>query len=86
MDGIEFFHVPGHTAGGVLIKIEDALFTGDTLFYDTVGRTDFFSGDPVQLRNSLKIFGRFSKDTVCYPGHGQPFCLRDAFDVNYFLR
>ncbi|MBP7792390.1 MAG: MBL fold metallo-hydrolase [Candidatus Goldbacteria bacterium] len=85
IENFEIFHTPGHTAGSVIIKTGNNLFTGDTLFYDTVGRTDLPTGDAVKLRESLKIFKNFDKKTVCYPGHGNSFLLSDAFRYNYFL-
>jgi hydroxyacylglutathione hydrolase len=86
LDEFEFFHTPGHTAGGVVIKSGNNLFTGDTLFLDTVGRTDGPTGDAKQLRNSLKVFDSFDKGLMCYPGHGEPFKLGEAYEANYFLK
>ncbi len=82
---IDIYHTPGHTPGGCIIKIGDNIFTGDTLFEDTVGRTDLPGGDSKKLRNSLKIFNSFSRDCMVYPGHGTPFKLGDTYKVNYFL-
>lgn len=86
LDNFEIFHTPGHTSGSVIIKIYNNLFTGDTLFLDTVGRTDLPSGDMNKLLNSLKIFHRFDKNIICYPGHGNFFMLSDALKYNYFLQ
>jgi glyoxylase-like metal-dependent hydrolase (beta-lactamase superfamily II) len=86
MDGMEFYHVPGHTEGGVLIKIGDNLFSGDTLFYDTVGRTDLPTGDSRKLRESLKKFDGLDKKLMVYPGHGEAFILGDAYKTNFFLK
>jgi hydroxyacylglutathione hydrolase len=86
MDGMEFYHVPGHTEGGVLIKIEDCLFSGDTLFYDTVGRTDLPTGDSKKMRESLKKFDDLDKNLKVYPGHGEAFMLGDAYKTNFFLK
>jgi len=85
-DGFVFYHTPGHTSGSCVIKYGDLLFTGDTLFLDTVGRTDLPTGDPRAMKESLKVFGSFDCDIMCYPGHGSPFKLKDAYRVNYFLR
>lgn len=85
MDGIKFYHVPGHTAGGVIIEMENFLFTGDTLFADTVGRTDIPTGDSDKLRKSLEVFDSFDKNIICYPGHGSRFSLANAFKTNYYL-
>jgi len=86
MDGIEFYHVPGHTAGCVLIKVENALFTGDTLFEDTIGRTDLYSGNMESMKKSLRIFSGFNPDIKCYPGHGRPFTLEYALENNPFIK
>jgi glyoxylase-like metal-dependent hydrolase (beta-lactamase superfamily II) len=86
VNGMKFYHTPGHTSGCMVILIGDTLFSGDTLFYDTVGRTDLPSGDSKKLQNSLKIFDKFDKDIMVYPGHGGPFKLRDAYKINYFLK
>lgn len=69
---------PGHTPGGVclLFKAEDGtnhLFTGDTLFAGSVGRTDFEGGSMQQLSASLsKLVNTLASETVIYPGHGEP--------------
>jgi glyoxylase-like metal-dependent hydrolase (beta-lactamase superfamily II) len=62
---------PGHTKGGMCILIEDLLFSGDTLFKSSIGRTDLYGGDHRTLINSIsaKLLGL--KDTIkVYPGHG----------------
>jgi hydroxyacylglutathione hydrolase len=86
LDEFEFIHTPGHTAGCMVVKTGNILFTGDTLFLDTVGRTDVPTGDSKQLLKSLKVFDTLDKNLVCYPGHGEPFILADAYKVNCFLR
>jgi glyoxylase-like metal-dependent hydrolase (beta-lactamase superfamily II) len=86
MGGFTFYHTPGHTAGCVVIKYDGCLFTGDTLFVDTVGRTDVPTGDAKKLQASLKLFLTLDKSLTCYPGHGEPFTLEQAFKVNYFLK
>ncbi len=83
IEDFEIFHTPGHTAGSVIIKINNYLFTGDTLFLDTVGRSDLPTGDARKLQQSIKIFNKFDKNTLCYPGHGQSFRLSEAFKYNY---
>ena len=62
---------PGHTEGGVCYLIDDKLFSGDTLFRGSVGRTDLFGGDFKKLSDSIKnkLFKLDSKIKV-YPGHG----------------
>ena len=60
---------PGHTVGGVSYLLENALFSGDTLFEGTVGRTDFPGGDIHTLKKSVKRLLLLDGDTVIYPGH-----------------
>lgn len=66
----------GHTEGSVCYLIDDCLFSGDTLFYLSVGRTDFPSGSAAALVDSLrnKLF-TLEKDYTVYAGHGQPTTL-----------
>lgn len=66
-----FLHTPGHTPGGMSIYVDDWVFTGDTLFYEGVGRTDLGSGSEEDLTRSIqeKLF-TLPDATVVYPGHG----------------
>lgn len=67
---IKVLHTPGHTKGGVCYLIEDCLFSGDTLFAGSVGRTDFPDGSMTQLINSIRnqLFC-LDDSTKVYPGH-----------------
>ena len=62
---------PGHSKGGTCFIVADSVFTGDTLFNGSIGRTDFLGGSYNELiesiENKLMIL---DKDTVVYPGHG----------------
>ena len=64
-------HTPGHTKGGMCLLAGDSLFSGDTIFYGTLGRWDFPTGDLSELTSSItrKIFN-LPEDTVIYSGHG----------------
>ncbi len=66
---IEVIHTPGHTVGGVCYKIKNDLFTGDTLFKGTVGRTDFPNGSYAQIIGSVKKLASLDGDYNVYPGH-----------------
>ena len=73
-DGItvECIHTPGHTTGCVCYKIGENLFSGDTLFKENIGRTDFPTGNFSVLENSVRnILYKMDDDTVVYPGHGE---------------
>lgn len=68
---LSILHTPGHTPGGVCYVCENAIFSGDTLFQQSIGRTDFPGGSYSQLIHSIKekLFRMEGKYTV-YPGHG----------------
>ncbi len=63
---------PGHTAGGVSYQIGANCFVGDTLFRDSVGRTDLPGGSWPRLQASLRRLMQLPGDMAVYPGHGQP--------------
>ena len=66
-------HTPGHTQGSVCFynDYEKVLISGDTVFYQSYGRTDLPGGDEAQMQKSLaKIFEALPKETLVYPGHG----------------
>ena len=68
---IKCIHTPGHSKGGMCFLIEDNIFTGDTLFQGSIGRTDFISGDYDTLINSIEEkLMVLDKNTKVYPGHG----------------
>ncbi len=78
-DRIEFgglaltvMHTPGHTRGGISLYCEkqDMVFTGDTLFEDSWGRTDLPGSSEEQMIGSLQRLGSLPAKTVVYPGHG----------------
>ena len=70
-NGIKVIHTPGHTQGGVCYLINDDLFTGDTLFYECVGRTDLPGGSFKQLVSGIKEKLFVLDDNIkVYPGHG----------------
>ena len=64
------WETPGHTPGGVTYQCEDVLFTGDTLFAGSVGRTDFYGGNYQQLMDSVQKLKGLPGDFRVLPGHG----------------
>lgn len=73
---IEVIHTPGHSKGGVCYKVEDSIFVGDTIFYSSYGRYDFYDGDFKELKNSIinKVF-KIDGDYKLYTGHGNETSL-----------
>lgn len=80
-------HTPGHTEGSVCYLLENAVFSGDTLFFDSVGRTDFFSGSFAEILKSVKKIAALSGDRKVYPGHGMMTTLeRERKNNRYITR
>ncbi len=68
---IHIIHTPGHTKGGICLLADKLLISGDTLFEQSIGRTDFPGGDHAQIIHSIKTkLFTLADDTVVYPGHG----------------
>jgi hydroxyacylglutathione hydrolase len=68
---VEIIHTPGHSPGGICIKVDNIVFTGDTLFRMSKGRTDFDNGNEDQLDRSIKEkLMVLNDDVIVYPGHG----------------
>nr|WP_312575869.1 MBL fold metallo-hydrolase [Sedimentibacter sp.] len=83
----EIIHTPGHTPGGISIKVENIMMTGDTLFNHSIGRTDFPGGSFDQIIDSIrnKIF-KYDDETIVYPGHNSPTTIESEKIGNPFLR
>lgn len=82
----EILATPGHTPGGVTIKCEDCLFTGDTLFKGSLGRTDLDGGDMEKELASLKKLCSLEGDFEVYPGHMDSTTLQRERSFNYYCR
>ncbi len=77
---------PGHTDGSATFLIDDLLFTGDTLFENSVGRTDFPSGSYSELKESVMRLYKLEGDYKVYPGHGDSTTLSKERKYNMFVR
>ena len=86
---LEVLHTPGHTQGGISLysKDEQIIFVGDTLFADSIGRTDFPGGRMEQLIKSIreKLLG-LPEETAVYPGHGPITTIGREKAYNPFLQ
>lgn len=77
---------PGHTSGSVSYLLEDKLFSGDTLFLESVGRTDFPGGDFEVLKESIKKIYALPDETQVYPGHGEDTTVANEKKYNPYVR
>lgn len=83
---LEIIHTPGHTKGGICVKVENIMITGDTLFNKSIGRTDFPGGSFEEIIKSIKekIF-IYDDDTIIYPGHNSPSTIKSEKMGNPFV-
>lgn len=76
---------PGHTDGSACFIVDNMIFTGDTLFLESVGRTDFKSGNREDLVNSVKRLFDLDGDYAIYPGHQEFTTLSHERKYNMFI-
>ena len=79
-------HTPGHTPGSVCILCEDAMFSGDTLFAGSCGRTDLPGGSWATILQSLKRLAGMTQNYTIYPGHGESTTLEAEKKYNPYLK
>lgn len=79
-------HTPGHTPGSVCYITDDSVFSGDTLFASTVGRTDFPGGSYSTLLESLKKLKALDNNYNIYPGHNAPTTLNREKMYNEYMQ
>ncbi len=83
---MEIIHTPGHTAGGMCVLCDDILISGDTLFAESIGRTDFPGGNHSQLISSIKDKLMMLDDKIqVYPGHGSSTTIDHERVYNPYL-
>lgn len=83
---LKVLHTPGHTRGSVCFVCDDVIFSGDTLFCKTVGRTDFKGGSMQDMLNSIKKLGSLDGDYYVYPGHNRETTLEQEREHNRYMR
>ncbi|HVC76904.1 MAG TPA: MBL fold metallo-hydrolase [Candidatus Micrarchaeaceae archaeon] len=82
----EVLHTPGHSPGGVTLKIGDCLFTGDALFAGSVGRSDFANSDGAALLEGIRTrLLSLPDDLLVYSGHGPATTIGRERRTNPFL-
>lgn len=82
---LHIIHTPGHTKGGVCIQYRNLLFTGDTLFAGSIGRTDLFSSNEAEMVESLRVLSKLPHDLIVLPGHGPKTTIKQELDTNMYL-
>ena len=84
---LKVIHTPGHSPGGVCFyhEAEGVLFTGDTLFERSIGRTDFSGGSMMQIIQSLKILAQLPDATTVLPGHGNRTTIGNELKYNPYM-
>lgn len=84
---LSIIHTPGHSKGGICIAVENILLTGDTLFANSIGRSDLYGGNQEELIQSIKnkLF-TLDEDLTVLPGHGPATTIRIEKITNPYVR
>ncbi|MBN2260831.1 MAG: MBL fold metallo-hydrolase [Clostridiales bacterium] len=83
---LKVLHTPGHTKGGICLLNDDYVITGDTLFYEAIGRYDLYGGNFETLMHSIKSkLMILHDDLMVYPGHGKETSIGYERKNNPFL-
>ena len=87
---LEVLHTPGHSPGSLCLHLPGAqrrIFSGDTLFQGSIGRTDLWGGSFDQIMRSIhETLLRFPDETPVFPGHGAPTTIGEERESNPFLQ
>ena len=81
-------YTPGHTPDSITFyfKKDDLMFTGDFLFYDTIGRCDLEGGDYNTMLQSIQKIKEYPNTITVYPGHGKPTTLEREIKYNQYFK
>jgi len=82
---LKVLHTPGHTPGGISLLTDDSIFTGDTLFSGSIGRSDLPGGSQGVLLNSIEKILSLDENLTIYPGHGPPTTVGQELRSNPFI-
>ncbi|TYB94793.1 MAG: MBL fold metallo-hydrolase [Kosmotoga sp.] len=85
-----FFHTPGHSPGSSCFLFKNKyMFTGDTIFPGSIGRTDLLGGDRVEMEKSLIFLKKIlvkNQNLQIFPGHGQKTSAKKVLEINPFIK
>lgn len=82
---VTLMHTPGHSPGGICLHHDDLLFTGDTIFAGSIGRTDFHGGSLREMKRSFKRIIDMPPATRLLPGHGPDSTVARERETNFFV-
>jgi glyoxylase-like metal-dependent hydrolase (beta-lactamase superfamily II) len=82
---LQVMHTPGHSPGGICLATDGHIFTGDTVFAGSIGRTDFYGGNIEALKVSFKRVLSLPSETTIFPGHGNWTTVADEWKQNFFV-
>ena len=82
---LSVIHTPGHSQGSIVLLGKNSLYTGDTLFAGSIGRTDFPESSEIQMKTSLEKLKKLPDKLAVYPGHGPATTLGIEKRENPFL-
>jgi len=82
---LRVMHTPGHSPGGICLVAKGIVFTGDTVFAGSIGRTDFHGGSIEALKVSFRKVLSLPPETKLLPGHGNWTTVEDEWQQNFFV-
>jgi glyoxylase-like metal-dependent hydrolase (beta-lactamase superfamily II) len=82
---LDVIETPGHSEGGISFYTHGYLFCGDTLFRESIGRTDLYGGDFNILIQSIKKLYLLNDETAVYPGHGPATTIEHEKKHNFYV-
>lgn len=82
---LKVWSTPGHTNCSIIVFIENYMFSGDTLFKNSIGRTDLITGSIMAMNNSLDRIKKIKKNYIVYPGHDEPTTMFEEIKNNRYL-
>ncbi|MCL2172637.1 MAG: MBL fold metallo-hydrolase [Nitrososphaerota archaeon] len=83
---LKVMHTPGHTMGSICLIDEKIMFSGDTLFSESIGRTDFAESSPKDMNETLQKLTKLPDELLVYPGHDEATTISHEKHANPFLK